>query len=257
MGKHPENDREMSVIDHFKELRQRLLWCILVFLICFLACYTFAQDIYYFLAQPLEEGLKKYTSEPNMIYTVLWEVFFTEIKVSLFAAFLISFPIILLQIWKFIAPGLYKNERNAFIPFLIVSPILFFAGASLFYFVVMPLAWDFFLSFQTSPNSESLQIILQAKVADYLSLVMKLIFAFGLAFQLPVCLTLLTKAGLISATTLAKKRKYAVVFIVIAAAILTPPDVISQIGLSIPIYILYEVSIFCARIAEKKKKTSN
>lgn len=250
----PDQDKEMPLLDHLIELRSRLLWSFVGFLLAFMLCYYFAADIYAFLSEPLEKSLREYTDQPRMIYTALWEVFFTEIKVAFFGALCLSFPIIASQIWIFIAPGLYKNEKKAIFPFLLATPILFLMGASLVYYIIFPLAWEFFLSFQKLGQPDQLSIVLEAKVGEYLSLVMKLIFAFGLCFQLPVLLMLLTKVGLVSATSLAQKRRYAVVGIVAIAAVLTPPDVISQIGLAVPIILLYEISIFMARIVEKRKK---
>jgi sec-independent protein translocase protein TatC len=189
----------------------------------------------------------------RMIYTALTEVFFTYVKVSFFAACFVSAPVFLGQFWAFVAPGLYKNERSAFMPFLFATPILFLAGGALVYYLIMPLAWKFFLSFESAGGAAGLAIQLEAKVGEYLSLVMKLIFAFGLCFQLPVLLTLMARAGIVTAESLAKRRKYAVVIAFVFAAVLTPPDLISQVGLAIPIIILYEISIVMARISERKR----
>jgi sec-independent protein translocase protein TatC len=188
-----------------------------------------------------------------MIYTDLTEAFFTYLKVAFWAGFCISFPIVLSQIWMFVAPGLYKNERKAFLPYLIATPILFIIGAALVYFLVIPLAWKFFLSFEVPGGHDQLPIELQAKVSEYLSLIMTLIFAFGICFQLPVVLTLLARAGLIDSAFLKGKRKYAIVFVFILAAVLTPPDVISQFALAVPTLLLYEASIISVRMVEKKR----
>jgi sec-independent protein translocase protein TatC len=188
-----------------------------------------------------------------MIYTALTEAFFTFLKVSFYGALFISFPIIALQIYKFAAPGLYKEEKKAFLPFLIATPVLFGSGAALVYYFIFPLAWRFFLGFQTSTIESGMAIELEAKVNEYLSLVLKLMFAFGLAFQIPVALTLLSRAGIVHSNDLKKRRKYAIVLAFVVAAILTPPDLISQIGLGIPIIILFEISIILAKLFEKKK----
>ena len=247
-----QEETRAPLIDHLIELRQRLLYSLVALLVCFLLCYTFAEEIFGFLVKPLAHQFEGQANR-RMIYTSLTETFFTYIKVSFFAALFISFPVIANQLYKFIAPGLYNNERGAFLPYLVASPILFFLGGAMVYFFIFPLAWGFFLSFETHGAAGGLPIQLEAKVGEYLSLVMKLIFAFGLFFQMPVALSLCARAGLISADTLARKRKYAVVIVFILAAVLTPPDVISQVGLAIPGLLLYEISIFLARMIERKR----
>ena len=242
------------LVTHLIELRDRLKWAAIAFFITFLCSYFVADHIYSFLVKPLEITYKDMGYEnPRMIYTGLTEAFFTYLKVSFYSALFISFPVIATQIYKFAAPGLYKNERQAFYPFLIATPVLFILGAALVYYFIFPLAWKFFLGFQTTGIETGLAIELEAKINEYLSLVLKLMFAFGLAFQLPVAISLLARAGLVSAKGMRSKRKYAFVGAFGAAAILTPPDLISQIGLGIPIIILYEISIHLASIMERKR----
>ena len=243
------------LISHLIELRDRLKWAVLFFFLAFCFCYYFANVIYDFLVDPLYKiYLKNGVENPRMIYTALTEAFFTYLKVSFYGALFISFPVLAMQIYKFAAPGLYKNEKKAFLPFLIATPILFGLGAALVYYFIFPLAWNFFLGFQTSTAEVGMAIELEAKVNEYLSLVLKLMFAFGLAFQIPVALTLLARAGLVNSSQLKKRRKYAIVIAFVVAAILTPPDLISQIGLGIPIIILFEISIYLAVIFENRKK---
>ena len=249
------DESRAPLITHLIELRDRLKWALLFFLIAFCFCYAYSQEIYSFLVNPLFEIYKEKNIEnPRMIYTALTEAFFTLLKVSFYSALFISFPVIALQIYKFAAPGLYNNEKKAFLPFLIATPLLFVMGISLVYYFIFPLAWRFFLSFQTGNIDAGMSIELEAKVNEYLSLVLKLMFAFGLAFQIPVAITLLSRAGIITSKQLKQRRKYAIVLAFIMAAILTPPDLISQIGLGIPIIILFEISIFLAVLFENRKK---
>jgi len=213
----------------------------------------FSEYLYGFLVEPYAQAVKDNGTERRLIFTALQETFLTYLKVSFFAAFFVTCPFMLIQIWKFIAPGLYKHEKNAIIPYLILTPILFFLGGLLVYYLIMPLAIKFFLSFESSGGSTGLPIQLEAKVNEYLSLIMKLIFAFGISFQLPVVLSLLARVGIVDAKFLKERRKYVVVMIFAAAALLTPPDPITQIGLAIPLLILYELSILSVNIIEKKK----
>ena len=248
----PIDDKPMPLLDHLIELRTRLLWSMGAFMLCFFVCYYFSKQIYSFLAQPLADILINRGGNRRLIYTALYEAFFTYLKVSFFGAAFLSFPVIASQIWIFVAPGLYRSEKRAFLPFLLATPVLFVGGAALAYYFVFPAAWTFFLSFETADGGGGLPVQLEAKVSEYLGLVMRLIFAFGLAFQLPVLLTLLAKVGIITSAGLKKYRRYAYVGMFIIAAIITPPDVITQTGLAIPLILLYEVSILTSGWVETK-----
>jgi len=251
------NQQEGGFISHLTELRKRLINSIIFLSLLFALCYYFSDYIYGFLVEPYAQAIQDDNSNRRLIFTALQETFLSYLKVSFFAAFFITSPYILIQIWKFIAPGLYKHEKKAILPYLIITPILFFLGGMLVYYLIMPLAIKFFLSFESTGVVTNLPIQLEAKVNEYLSLVMKLIFAFGLSFQLPVVLSLLARIGLIDSKFLKERRKYVVVIIFAAAAILTPPDPITQIGLAIPLLILYELSIFSVKLIEKKSEDNN
>ena len=243
-----------SFVEHFTELRSRLIKSVVYLFILFVISYTFAENIYNFLVEPYADAVKDDGTNRRLIFTALHETFVTYLKVAFFTAFFIGSPIMLIQMWKFIAPGLYRNEKKALLPYLIATPVLFLLGGMLVYYLVMPLAIKFFLSFETSAQINSLPIQLEAKVNEYLSLIMRLIFAFGLSFQLPVLLNLLARVGIVDSEYLIKRRKYVVVIIFAVAAVLTPPDPITQIGLGIPLLLLYELSIFSVKIIEKKIK---
>jgi len=249
-----EKSKHGSFVDHLTELRSRLVKSFIYLFICFIISYFFAENIYAFLVEPYAEAVRDDETNRRLIFTALHETFITYLKVAFFTAIFVTSPIILTQLWKFIAPGLYKNEKRALLPYLIATPTLFLLGGMLVYYLVMPLAIKFFLSFETSAQISSLPIQLEAKVNEYLSLIMRLIFAFGISFQLPVLLSLLARVGFVDSEYLKKRRKYVVVIIFAVAAILTPPDPITQIGLGIPLLILYELSILSVKIMEKKKK---
>ena len=262
MAEHLENEEkiegEMSVIGHLTELRNRIGIIFACFIVMFIASVvrpfgagsqSIADIVYVFLQAPLADVLLERGG--RMIFTGLHEGFFTQIKVAFFTSLCITFPLLLVQIWKFVAPALYQNEKGAFMPFLLATPILFIIGAAMVYYLVIPLAWQFFISFETIGGTGALPIEVEPRISEYLSLVMRLMFAFGLSFELPVILLLLVKAGIVSPEGLASNRKYAILLAFVAAAILTPPDVISQVLLAVPVIVLYELSIIVARIISK------
>ena len=244
------------LIEHLTELRNRLIRSVVAFAICMIFAFTVASSIFNFLAYPIVNILKMNGQAPDLIFTGLQQGFMVNIRISLFGGFILSFPYISFQLWKFVAPGLYKDEKKAFLPFLIASPLLFLLGAAFSFYIVMPLAFDFFLGFQQKNEdiSDLVGITYLGTINEYLGLTMKFIIAFGLCFQLPVLLTLMGKAGLVSSEALAKSRKYAVVGILVLAAIVTPPDVITQIILFTVVYALYEISVILVKWVEKKKK---
>jgi len=251
-----EKIKQGNFIEHLTELRSRLVKSFIYLFIFFGICYFFAENIYGFLVEPYAQAVKDDLTNRRLIFTALHETFITYLKVAFFTSMFVTSPIILTQVWKFIAPGLYKNEKRALLPYLIATPTLFLLGGMLVYYLVMPLAIKFFLSFETTAQLSGLPIQLEAKVNEYLSLIMRLIFAFGISFQLPVLLSLLARVGFVDSEYLKKRRKYVVVIIFAVAAILTPPDPITQIGLGIPLLILYELSILSVKLIEKKKKNA-
>ncbi len=252
-----KNDDEVSkseapLMEHLIELRQRLIYSCLAIAVLFVICFFVANPIFNILLGPFERAVGN-IEDVELIFTAPQEFFFTQLKVALFAAIFLAFPVIASQVYMFVAPGLYKNERSAFLPYLVATPILFIIGASLVYFGVMPLAMRFFLSLeQTGAGQASIQMM--TRVSDYLDLTMTLLLAFGFCFQLPVVLTLLARAELIGSSNLRAWRKYAIVAILTLAAFLTPPEPMTQIGLAVPVFLLYELSIFAVQFVERSRK---
>jgi sec-independent protein translocase protein TatC len=248
----PIDPPKQPLLEHLIELRRRLIYSLLAILAGFIVSYLFAPQIYEFLVRPL--ALASGGEHRRLIYTGLTEAFITYVELSLWTGCFLAFPVIASQLWMFIAPGLYKNERKAFLPFLLATPVFFLMGAAMAYFVVFPLAWKFFLSFEIPASAAgALPIQLEARVSEYLSLSMTVIFAFGLAFELPIALVLLARAGILSATKLSSFRRYAIVLIFAVAAVLTPPDLVSMISLALPMTLLYELSIVGAKWMEKRR----
>ncbi len=253
------------LIEHLAELRTRLIRSVIAFLVGMIICFTVATPIFNFLTAPLCQVLGERGQDCDLIFISPQEGFFVAIKVSLLGGLILSFPVIAHQMWRFVAPGLYKNEKGAFLPFLVASPVMFMLGASFAFYVVTPLAYDFFLGFQQfgaegeavpgdPATSPGLSVVFQGSAQEYLNLTIKFIVAFGMCFQLPVLLTLMGKAGLVSAEGLGNVRKYAVVAILVLAALVTPPDVITQVILFVVVYGLYEVSIFLVKRVETKRE---
>jgi sec-independent protein translocase protein TatC len=242
------DNTEAPLLDHLIELRTRLLRCIVMLVIAFGVCMYFASDIFGFLARPLIDAFPP--GEGKLVYTKLYEAFFVEIKVALFAAFFVTFPYLANQMWAFVAPGLYAKEKRAFLPFMLATPVLFTAGAALAYYVVMPTAFGWFLGFEGTRNGIRQEAL--PAMGDYLSLVMQFILAFGISFLLPVLMLLLNAAGLVSREQLAKARRYVIVAVFAVAAVITPPDAISQLMLAIPVLLLFEGSLLFMRFTEKR-----
>jgi sec-independent protein translocase protein TatC len=251
----PPDDKKMPLLEHLIELRTRLIWSIVAFFAFFLIGYYLKEQLFNLLLQPLYNVfIAQGKDKPHIIFTSPTEAFFTYVKVAAFFSLFVGFPITASQIWMFVAPGLYNQEKRAFLPFLIATPVMFFLGAAMLWYVILPLALGFFAGFEVQPAEGQMAITLEAKMSEYLSLVMTLIFAFGLSFELPVLLVLLVRVGMLSTQTLAEKRRYAIVAVVAFAGIVTPPDVFSQVSLAVPLYALYEGAIMIGRLIEKKRE---
>lgn len=273
------DDSSAPLIEHLKELRSRLIWAVLAFVVAMVVCYFIWNPIFDFLTQPICHALEKRGQTCGLILLKLQEGFFVAMRIAFFGGFVLAFPVVGYQLWRFVAPGLYRSEKNALLPFLVASPVMFLIGAAFAYYVILPWAFDFFLGFQQGPlalpddpsgtvaaaagaagaagaaaKEPWAGIVFQGSVEEYLTLTTKFILAFGLSFQLPVALTLMGKAGLVSAEGLASVRRYAIIVILVLSAMITPPDVISQIVLFSVIYGLYEISIFLVRRIERKRE---
>ena len=252
-GEDEELDKSKApLLDHLIELRRRLLWCVVVLAVSFGFCLWQARPIFAFLAQPLVKAMEGMPGGPRLIYTSIFEAFFAEITVAFFAALMISFPFVANQIWRFVAPGLYAREKKAFAPFLILTPFLFLAGAAMAYYVCMPLALHFLLGYQGNIGGAQTEAL--PGIGNYLTFVTRFLFGFGIAFLLPVLLMLLEAAGLVTRAQLKRGRRYAIVIAFVVAAVLTPPDVVSQLLLAVPLLFLYEFSLLAIWFTEKKRR---
>ncbi len=253
-----EDDIEASrapLIEHLVELRSRLIRALAALVVAFFVCFAFAKPLYNFLVWPYDYVIRSMTGKPaTMIFTAPQEFFITQIKVAFYGALVIAFPIIAAQIYKFVAPGLYRHERKAFLPYLVATPVFFMFGATLVYFL-LPMVLGFFAGMQQT-EGDGIKIELLPKVSEYLSLIMGLTFAFGIVFQMPVVLTLLARIGIIDSTLLREKRRWAILVAFIVAAVLTPPDPLSQLSLALPSILLYELTIFAVKWVERKKDVS-
>lgn len=244
------DDTRAPLLEHLLELRRRLMWCIGALIVSFGVCFYFSEQIFGFLVRPLSEAFGQ--GHGRLVYTKLYEAFFVQVKVALFAAFFVSFPIIANQLWAFVAPGLYAKEKKAFLPFLVATPVLFTMGAALAYYVVMPTAFHFFLSFEG--QSGGLDVEALPSTDSYLSLVMQFILAFGISFLMPVLLMLLNRAGIVTRQQLLGVRRYMIVLAFVAAAVLTPPDVVSQLMLAIPLILLYEITLVTIWFTDRREQ---
>tara|TARA_Y100000590_G_scaffold257388_2_gene289076 strand:+ start:2310 stop:3068 length:759 start_codon:yes stop_codon:yes gene_type:complete len=247
------NNNKAYLSNHLIELRNRVIYFFLFFIFSFFFSYLFVEDIFSFVTKPIIESIS-YKENNRLIYTGLAEAFFSYLKLSLITALIISSPFLIYQIWAFVAPGLLNKEKKIIFPFIFLVPIMFISGFIFLYYFVIPIAWDFFTAFDTSGSEKNFRLELEPKINEYISLTVKLAFAFGLAFQLPTAIFLLTILGITSPRDLEKKRRYVIVIIFLVSALITPPDIISQIGLAIPIILIYEISIFISKFFEKKKK---